>query len=309
LSDAEPGTSVPQFRPRWIRIIAVVLVVVAVIVLGVLFIRSITARLASARKIDSATVIAKKVDGDVVAIDQAVRSPIDEQSAETKTLAARRIPRARAQLKQVVALADQAYEDLNDDEREAAVLLRATAAARLEMLALAEPILKADAQAATAADDLTSGWDQLVAAKGLSKNAAAQYNKLTKPAVTQSSKLLGQARSKLASASADFEAAAGAFPSLDAKPYLTYIATLRQLNSLAIQSNQAWLKGQTAQANVFTTRYNILEKQALEQASALPSSPNKAIAEAYDQATSRDLQEYVVARKKATEADTRLRQR
>ena len=309
MSDAEPGTSVPRPRPRWTRILVAVLVAVAIIVLVVLFARSITARLGAARKIDRATVIAKKVDGDVVAIDQAVRSPIDEQSAETKALAAKRIARARAQLEQVVALSNEAYGALNDDEREQALMLRATADARLQMLALAQPILAADAQAAAAAKDLTSGWDHLVAAKGLSKDAAAQYNKLTKPAVTQSNRLLAQVRSRLSSASADFEAAGEAFPSLDAKAYLTYIATLRQLNSLAIQSNKAWLKGQTAQANVFTTRYNILEKQALEQATALPASPNKAIADAYDEATSRDLQEYVVARKKATQADTKLRER
>jgi hypothetical protein len=309
VTDELSSTSYPRYRLRWTRIVAVGLIVVAVLVLAALFFRSINARLASARKIDRATAIAKHVDTDVVAIDGAVRSPIDEQSVETKALAAKRIPGARRQLTEVVKLADQAYPALNDDEREQALLLRATAAARLEMLALAEPILTADAQAARAARSLTSGWDHLVTAKGLSKDAAAQYNKLTKPGVTRSNHVLARVRSQLASANAEFEAAAAAFPQLDVKPYLAYVVTLRQLNALATQSNQAWLKGQTAQANVATARYNIVEKQALDQAGALPISPNKAISVAYDKATSRDLQEYVVARKKATQADTKLRER
>jgi hypothetical protein len=309
LSDSQPAAPEPEIRPKWSAILVVALVAVVLLVLGVLFVRSISARLDAARVLDKATTVAKTVDADVVAIDRAVRVPIDEQSAETKALAAKRIAPARTQLKQVVVLVDKAYGALNDDEREQALLLRATADTRLEMLALAEPILTADAQAAAAADDLTAGWDHLVSAKSRSKDAAAQYNRLTKPGVTLSNRLLLQVRSQLTSANADFKAAGEAFPSLDTKPYLTYIESLLKLNSLAIQSNRSWLKGQTAQANVLTTRYNLLEKQALKEAAELPVSPNKAIAEAYDQATTEDLKEYVVARKKATEADTKLRQR
>ncbi len=309
MSDSQPAAPEPEIRPNWSAVLVVGLVAVVLLVLGVLFVRSITARLDAARVLDKATAVAKTVDADVVAIDRAVRAPIDEQSAETKALAAKRIARARTQLEQVVALTDKAYGALNDDEREQALLLRATADARLEMLALAQPILTADAQAASAADDLTAGWDRLVSAKSRSKDAAAQYNRLTKPAVTLSNRLLLQVRSQLTSANADFKAAGEAFPSLDTKPYLTYIGSLLKLNSLAMQSNRSWLKGQTAQANVLTTRYNLLEKQALKEAAELPASPNKAIADAYDQATTEDLKEYVVARKKATEADTKLRQR
>jgi hypothetical protein len=295
-------------RRRWASGIAVGVVIVAVVVLGVLFARSITARLASARKIDQATELAKSADTDIVAIDLAVRAPIDETSTETKALAAKRIAKARGDLRRVVVLTDEAYRALNDDEREQAVLIKATAEARLEMLDLAEPILTADGRAAAASGSLTSGWDRLVNAKALSRDAAAQYNKLTKGSVGASTRLLRKVRSQLSSASADFEAAQSEFPSLDTAAYLAYIGTLRQLNSLAIQSNTAWLKGQTAQANVFTTRYNILEKTALEQAKALPVSPSAAIAAAYDEATKQALQDYVAARKKATEADTQLRQ-
>lgn len=295
-------------RPRIDRILIALAIVVAVIVLGVLFTRSIAARLSSARKLDKATSIAKQADTVVVAIDGEVRAPLDQASGETKALAAKQIPKAQADLRRVVALSDEAYEALNDDERKQARLLRATAAARLEMLALAKPILQSDAQAVSAASKLSAGWDELLAAKMLSRDAAAQYNKLTRPAVLQSNRLLPQVRSRLGASKTQFAAAAQAFPSLDTRPYITYVATLGLLNNLAIKSNTAWLKGQPAQANVYTTQYNTLEKQALKEAADLPQSPNKAISEAYDTATKAELQAYIAARKKATAADKALKQ-
>ncbi len=293
---------------RWLAVSTAVLVILAVVVLAVLFGRSIAARLDAARLVDRATVIATGVDRDVVAVDRAVGAPVDETSSEGKALALKRIPVARAKLQQVVTLTDEAYQPLNDDEREQTLLLKQTAVARLKMLELAEPILATDADASEAATALSTGWDRLLAAKKLSRDAASQYNRLTKPAVAASNRLLAAARSQLTSATAGFEAAGRAFPALDVKPYLAYAATLKELNALAIQSNRAWLKGQTAQANAITARYNRLERQAAREAARLPESPNAAITKAYGDATTRELEAYVAARKQATEADKRLRE-
>ena len=270
--------------PQWAAIAVAVLVVVALLVLAVLFARSITARLASARLIDRATTIAKSADVDVVAVDKAVRAPIDEHSRETKALAAKRIGPARVKLeagRRPDASGHTSPSTTTSASRRFCCERRPIA--RLEMLKLAEPILT------TRRPGRLCGRRPLVRVGPPRRGQGAEPRR--RRAVQQAHEAFGRA--------VEPAARAGPLParlgerrlrSRPARPFphwtcvrtSTYVATLKQLNSLARQSNTAWLKGKTADANVITTRYNILEKQALEQAAKVPASPNKAITEAYN---------------------------
>lgn len=293
-------------RGVWIGIAIVGVAVLAL--LAYMAYGTINARMAAAKKYDDARVLIEDADSTVVQVDVVVRSRITTPGlSEDASAAAQRIAPARQGLEQATELLEAGQEDRTDDEQEQAVLLKATAAARLAMLAEAEKILPLNVKAADALAPASAGWAAVLEAKRLSDSAVASYNKLTKPGVTRSNQLNKQAATKLAAAKKSFQAAEKAFPEADFAPYLTYIETRLRLNKLSQQSDIAWLKGDPAGANAVIKTYNAEDKKAVEQAKKLPVSPDAVIAAAYEATAGAATDAYNAAREAALKADEALR--
>lgn len=269
--------------------------------------KAVVERLKATRKVDQAYALAKSADSAVIEMDTVIGATIETDTANRAAAIAKRLPGARADLEQVTALIGEAWPALNDDERKQSALLKEAVSARLAMIDAGTPLVKANEKAALALGPLRSGWDALLEAQRLSALAATQYNKLTKTSVQASDGYLAQVAEKLATAKADITEAGGAFSALDVAGYLSYVSQREKLLGLAKQSNAAFLKGDPAGANAISNQYNPLDKQAAAAAAKLPASPDRAVALAFDSVTSADNKTYQAARKRAEEADRKLK--
>ena len=175
------------------------------------------------------------------------------------------------------------------------------------MLDAADAILPMNIAASRALTPARKGWDALLEADVASDKAVASYNKLTRAAVTESSRLNKRAGVLLATAQSEFASAEQQFEPAPFEQYLTYIDGRQALNKLSQQSDAAWLKGDITKANELIKQYNTGDKKSVELAKALPQAPEKAIADTYTELATSPTDDYYTAREQATSADERLK--
>lgn len=297
-------------RERSARAKVIVVAVIALALLGTgLYLgqKAVRQRLNATSKLDSALALAKQADPSVVEVDAVVRATIVTDTAAKVADAQAKIAGARGQLVDAAALVDEAYPQLNDDERRQATLLKASAEARIAMLDAAVPLLVANAQAAKALTPMRKGWASLLDAQQLAVQASAKYNTLKPADVKASEAYLAAARSALSTASASFRRADKAFARIRVQSYLDYTALRVKLIVYARSSNAALLKKNPKLANTYTVEYNALDKKAVAAFKKLPSAPERAVAKAFDLQTAKIAATYAAARKRAQEADQALR--
>lgn len=263
-------------------------------------------RLQAARQLDRAIALLKGADETVLDIDEVVRAELSPQTATRALELLADVEDTRADLQEVARLVDGARGRVTDDERRRALLVRSAAVARLSMLEPAEPILAASVKAGNALGPATTGWDLVLAAEKLADTSLAEYNKLTKAAVTKSSSLASQSAEAFAKARPYFSQAATAFPEAGFDPYVRFVDAKLVLLDLSRQSNALWLKGDIKAANEVVKRYNAQEKLVSRIASEGVVPPGKAIAEKYEALASEPTSRYNKAREAATRADARL---
>lgn len=299
------GAGRDRSRTIWIAVAAVG--IAALVVFGFVGWGVFQDRLEAARNLDEARALIEDADAVVVAVDRVVREEVTPALASEARAADDRIPGATESLKEAASLIGRGDSKRTKDERELAALLRTAAEARIDMLAQAPAILALTTKAAGALDPAVEGWEAVLAADKLSDQAVVAYNKLTKAGVQESSKLNKQAADKLEVARSAFSKAEAAFPEAPFESYLAYVDTRIRLNKLSQQSDQAWLKGDVAGANSVANQYNVLDKQAVDEAKKLPPSPEQAVATAYENAAGSATDAYYAARDAATQADQQLR--
>ncbi len=296
-----------QRNRRWMFYALIALGALALVAFLFVGYGAFSQRMEAARKLDKATAIVQAADKDVVEIDAAVSAQITPALAAEAAAAAAKTPKVDEQLVAAVALIDEAYPKLNDDERERALLLKASAEARRKMLAEAPPVLAVNEQAAKALPLAEQAWQAALDADTSSDQAVASYNKLTKAGVTKSQSLNKEAAAKLALAQAKFQEAESAFSAAPFETYLAYLATRLSINKLSQQSDAAWLAGDVAKANSLIATYNAEDRTAVEQAKSLPASPEAAVADAFKSSAGAATDAYYKARDEALAADKRLR--
>lgn len=294
-------------RPSPSAIALIAIAVIAVVVLGYFAYRAFSGRMQATQKLDEATQLVEEADVIVVRADEVIMAKVTPELAPRARGAADTVDEARGMLDEATRLIGEARPGLDEASGRRAQLLEDAAEARKEMLARAPTILDLNAQAASAMPLGEEGWSKMLEADKLSDTAVASYNKLTKPGVTESQRLNRQAAEVLTTARDRFDSAEQAFSAAPFEEYLAYVDTRIRLNELSQQSDAAWLRGDLAKANSVIATYNAEDKRAVEQAKALPASPNQAIADAYERTAKVATDAYYAARKRAVEADNRLR--
>jgi hypothetical protein len=293
-------------RRRRLALLGLALAGAVLVVLVVVGYQTFTKRLAAAEKLDRATALVEDADAIVVQIDEVIRAEVTPELAERARGASERVERGEELLDDAIALIAQATDDLTDDERERAALLRSSAETRLDLLEVAPKIVEANAQAASALPLADEGWQALLDADKLSDRAVTRYNKLTKAGVAESQKLNRQAATKLALARSRFDSAENAFPGAPFEDYLAYVDLRIRLNRLSQQSDKAWLAKRIAKANSIIASYNREDRKAVAKAKQL-TDPAQTVADAFDEVTGDLSEEYYEARDRALEADQALR--
>jgi len=146
--DAKPDTgSSSELGPQedhrdrqiWWALVAVGFVVfIAIVLLGRPLVGG---RLTAARNLDRATAIIAETDGDLRAIDRAVRASVSTATPADTEKALATVYAARKKLEEASSLSQSGFDRLTEDEQRRALIVKAIATARLEALVPAETAL------------------------------------------------------------------------------------------------------------------------------------------------------------------------
>lgn len=304
------GTEDQAPRARKGRVWLIVGVTLALVVLaGIAFYgyRLNQARTKAADSLAEATALIESADKIVLEVDEVVRAEVTAEVGQKAKDASAKVPGASSDLDAAVSMLEAAKPDLSETDVKHADALIASAKARISMLEHAGPILDANAQAGSALGPAEEGWTLTLDAEKLADQSVAEYNKLTKDAVTKSQTLSTQAETKFNEARTKFETAHGAFPAAGLDVYMNYIDQKLAAIALSKKADTAFLGGDNAKANEFSNQYNAKDKEVIELAKKLPDSPSAAIATAYEKAAGEPTKLYFQARDEATKADDELR--
>lgn len=310
--DAEPDrprrSSAGRKGRGRIWIILAVVLAVAVVAAGAWYGYQLsTERTAARDKLAEATKLLEDADVVVLEIDEVVRAEVNAEVGEKAAKAMPKVDPARADLEAAIAMLEASTADLSPADVERADALVASASARVSMLEQATPILEANKAAGSAIDPAKEGWQLALDGEKLADQAVAEYNKLTKTAVSTSATLTAQAEAKLKEGRAKLDEAHKAFPAAGLDVYVVYLDQKLAAVALSKQADAAYLAGENAKANEYSNQYNVKDKQIIESAKKLPASPSAAIAAAYDKQAGEATKAYFQAREQATEADDALR--
>lgn len=290
-------------------IVAAVVVMVALIVTaGVYGFQQASARRIALQQLSEATTLVRDADKVVVEVDEVVRAEITPELSVRASEAASRVPDAIADLRAALELIEDATPALPEEHANEGAALAASAAARIDMLDLADSILKANVAAAAALGPARSGWDHIIAGEKLADQAVAEYNKLTRTAVINSQNLSDKALARYRQARDQFAAAHAAFKEAGLDAFIAYAEEKIALIGISKEADAAFLAGKNVEANKLSERFNAREKEIAEKAKSLPKTPEAAIAAAYDRIASAATAAYFDARDKATKADANLEQ-
>lgn len=293
-------------RDRTVWSVLIVAGLVVVVVAGIAGWRVMSARLESARQLDSALVLVESADRTVIAVDEVVRAEVTPAVGQKAAELSPTISTATGQLSDAVKLIDAARPDLNDKERRKAALLRTTAKAKLAMLEQAPVILAANVKVAQSIPLAEKAWEQTVAAGKLADEAVASYNKLTKAGAQISAVKNAQAEKGFISARDLFSQTATAFPEAGMDRYITYVDQKLAQVAISRKSDAAYLAGNLVLANSYIAAYNAADAKAIALVKALPTTPMVAIADAYKRVADSATDTYYEARTKASDADQAL---
>lgn len=301
----------PNGRRKGVTVAIVIVAVVAIAALGIagwMYYQTTAAQRVAVEQLEEATALVESADAVVLDLDEIVRSEISSEMTTQVAEVAEAVPGAVEELEEAIVLIDESVDDLPDDEIAYARALRDSASARLDMLAQADPILDANAKAAAALGPATSGWELVLEANALSREAVTEYNKLTRESVTRSAELTRESEAKVREAKDLFSVAATSFPEADLSMYIEYCDAKIAALEISKKADEAFLANQPAQANTLSDQFNAAEKELATTAAELPASPAVPIAAAYQDLAGEATALYFQARAQATEADARLRE-
>ena len=197
--------------------------------------------------------------------------------------------------------------DLNDDEREQADLLKASASTRRAMLdRTRDP--RGNASAASALPLAIEGGRACSRPTGsrTSGRGLQQAHEGRRPEVPEAQRtapvLLDSRRERSSPPKT-------AFPAAPFEEYLEYVERPHRHEQAVAALRRGVARRTTCHgANKIIGEYNKQDKRAVALAKELPTSPEQAIAEAYTETTKELTDEYYAAREKALAADKALRE-
>lgn len=287
----------------WVAVAVVALAVVGVV--GWLGYGAVSERASAESRLSDGLALLKKADIVVVRTDQVIGAPLTADTAETAASAERDLPGAQKDLDRAAKLLALARADLRPEDQNLADAARASAQARIAMLAQAAPLLSANGKAAGALNPADRSWTLMLEAAKLADDAVKQYNLSTAAGVKESDKLTAQADSKMREARGLMSEAASSFPEAGLGLYVEYADDEIRALAKSKETNAAWLAGNKSKANTLAKEFNKLENEAAALAKKL-DAPSVAISKAFDLLVLDASVTYQQARTKAADADAKL---
>ena len=170
------------------------------------------------------------------------------------------------------------------------------------MMTSGAAIIDDTVSALQARQEVTKGWQLVLAADGLAREAADIASSATSADMQASTEKSQQAIESFSKAKTALQNAEQLFPQLDLSAYMSYIDKRLEAQGYAIESNDALINRDTQAATE-----NNAEKQAGERAEKLPEDPDELVVEAFDSKTASSREMYENARSQAQSADAFIR--
>lgn len=182
-----------------------------------------------------------------------------------------------------------------------------TITARRQMMTSGAAIIDDTVSALQARQEATKGWQLVLAADGLAREAADIASSATSADMQASTEKSQQAIESFSKAKTALQNAEQLFPQLDLSSYMSYIDKRLEAQGYAIESNDALINRDTQAATEHNDAYNNAERQAGELAEKLPEDPDELVVEAFDSKTVSSREMYENARSQAQSADAFIR--
>ena len=182
-----------------------------------------------------------------------------------------------------------------------------TITARRQMLISGAAIIDDTVSVLQARQEATKGWQLVLAADGLAREAADIASSATSADMQASTEKSQQAIESFSKAKTALQNAEQLFPQLDLSAYMSYIDKRLEAQGYAIESNDALINRDTQAATEHNDAYNNAEKQAGELAEKLPEDPDELVVDAFNSKTASSREMYENARSQAQSADAFIR--
>ena len=182
-----------------------------------------------------------------------------------------------------------------------------TITARRQMLTSGAAIIDDTVSVLQARQEATKGWQLVLAADGLAREAADIASSATSADMQASTEKSQQAIESFSKAKTALQNAEQLFPQLDLSAYMSYIDKRLEAQGYAIESNDALINRDTQAATEHNDAYNNAEKQAGELAEKLPEDPDELVVDAFNSKTASSREMYENARSQAQSADAFIR--
>jgi len=262
-------------------------------------------RLDAVKKIDQAQALLERAKPTVNSIDKLVTAQLSPSAAPGVPDSAPQILIARRDLKQALALVDEAMPHLTEEEQRHATDVRAATKARLDMLDHAPAILVASVKAVKA-KTLVDRAAQEASAAAIAETAASKnYSLGTASAVESASVSLQRVKGQLADARLLYAQAAAAFPGGGLERFSAYIDARTQAVKLFSGAASAWLAGNRPTAAAQFAAYGRQLAKAAASIANQPSAP-AAPGQAFRKVAGPAADAYNKAKKQASDADKAL---
>lgn len=258
----------------------------------------------------------ERADAAVVAFDELVVSVINDDSLELDaaeieeeyTALSADLDESYAELDAAKRLIEQLQSDLTDNqEKDAANQAIAAINARMNMIDAGRVIVEETLAARSAIFYAQQGWDAMLAADALARDAAALVTNTSADSVTASMEKSQSAATSFKQAAEAFAAAQAAYPALDMTDYSEYVDLRLRARDCAIASDQAYLDRDKETAAAKNDEYNDLDLQAVQLAPSIAKNPADTAVELLEDATATAEASYSSERSIASGADAVLR--
>jgi hypothetical protein len=292
-------------RRTWIWLSLAGAGVLALFLLG--FWPVMAGRLEAAKQLDQAAALLGQASGTVGIIDKVVVNQLSAEPTQQIPDTAAEAAVARRELKQALALLDDAMPHLTEDEQRRGELVRTAVQARLQMLDSAPAILKTSVRAVRAKELADSTALQIKKADESEAKANTLYDQQTAVGVQDAGVLYGAASESLRLARTSCSQAATAFAEADFSAYIRYIDLRLAALETAKQSTTVWLAGDTAGGALLHKAYESQSKLATAAAKKLPDAPSRVVGDAFKKVAGGSRSAYEKARTQAQDAELALK--
>ena len=325
-----PGSTAKAARAEgaWRGIVPVVVVICVLLALALVVGQSlltVTQRQNDLRSILDAQVdVIKECDTTLLPFDSLVIAQADEDrlsptatgaaapSAEELVEGYRAvvadIAPVRTELQDAIAEVEALQPSLSsNDDKEAAAQAVTAARSRLNMLDAGIGVIEESLKGTESFLDARAGWNAIIDADALAREATALMRDMTEENVTASLEKTQAALEKLVEARESLASATSDYPGLDLEPFSAYVAKRIEAQQAAEAADEAYLARNKEELAAQNDRYNALEEEAAALAQALEGDPEQLVADRFYAAIADDVKTYDAERLKAGNADAFLR--